>query len=110
MGRAGRVGTGREGMSGGGSPPADLPGGGGALPPGRPGTVGAGREDGVGGGPRDTWGGGAVVFLMFPGDVCGWLYDEEAAGSQSDLSGGGAGVLIVAVDTSPMILSASLHA
>ena len=40
-----------------------------------PGTVGAGREDGVGGGPRDTWGGGAVVFLMFPGDVCGWLYD-----------------------------------
>ena len=36
--------------------------------------------------------------------------DVPATGSQSFLTGGGAGVLTVAVETSPMILRASLQA
>ena len=60
-----------EGMSGGGSPPVGLLGGGGTLPPGRPGTEGAGRLVGAGGGPRLT--GGGTAFLILPGEVCGWL-------------------------------------
>ena len=54
-------------MSGGGSPPAGLPGGGGALPPGRPGTEGAGLAVGAGGGPRDA--GGGIALRRFPGEV-----------------------------------------
>ena len=62
-------------MSGGGSPPAGLPGGGGALPPGRPGTEGAGLAVGAGGGPRDA--GGGIALRRFPGEVWGWLYDLQ---------------------------------
>ena len=60
-----------EGISGGGRPPAGLPGGGGADPPGRTGTEGAGRLVGAGGGPRAT-GGGTTAFLALLGDVWDW--------------------------------------
>ncbi len=96
------------GIIGGGNPPPPArPGGGGALP----GAPGAALE--TGGGCRATGGG----FLRGPapgeGGACDTLPPPPpalGAGIQSDLMGGGAGVLTVAIDTSPMILSASLQA
>ena len=95
-------------MRGGGSPAPGLPGGGGAAPPGRPGTDGAGRADGAGGGGRAAELG--ADLRIPPGEVCGCIDVVLEAASQSFLTGGGAGVPMVAVDTSPMILSASLQA
>jgi len=107
----GTFGTVRVGIIGGGrAPPPALPGGGGGP---RPGAAGAARGGcpGFGGGCRLTGGGGFLRGAL-PGEDGAALADdpELGAGIQSDLTGGGAGTLTVAIDTSPMILMASLHA
>jgi len=95
------------GIMGGGSPPPPpaLPGGGGGpRPPGAPGAALGGC-----GGWRDT--GGGCRRGAPPGEGGAAEIDELLGGGiQSALTGGGAGVLTVAIETSPMILSASLQA
>ena len=94
-------------MGGGSPPPPALPGGGGGpRPPGGPGAALGGC-----GGCRETGGGARRA----PGDVGAFIDDElgggrEEEGIQSLLMGGGAGVLTVAMETSPMILRAFLQA
>lgn len=109
-------------MSGAGSPcPAGLPGGiGGAPPPGRLGIAGAGRPVAGGGGgallppPKEPVGPTAPIpgagRLGPPGlggDKRGF---SEPLCNQSFLTGGGTGVDTVAIETSPIIRSDSLHA
>uniref|UniRef100_A0A2M3ZMA7 Putative collagen triple helix repeat protein n=1 Tax=Anopheles braziliensis TaxID=58242 RepID=A0A2M3ZMA7_9DIPT len=113
---------GRDGISGAGRawPPGRPPGNGGAAPPpGRFGIAGAGLAlAGAGGGPRPA---GAP---MEPSDPCccgaalrgppGLGGDSRGLSrpldSQSFFTGGGTGVVKVAIDTSPMMRSASLQA
>jgi len=113
----------RVGISGGGSPPPPArPGGGGGPLPG--GAEGADR--GGCGGCRVTGGGfrrgppgegGALDADMLepPEDIPAESPDmppppPPPLAIQSDLIGGGAGVLTVATETSPMMRSASLQA
>jgi len=119
------LGTGLVGTIGGGRPvpvPGREGGAGGALPPlesGRLGTAGAGRPDtGGAGGAREAddpmEGPGPIADPVTGrrgppgegGDARCWLMLP----SQSSFTGGGMGVDTVAMDTSPMIRSASLHA
>ena len=94
-------------IGGGRAPPPARPGGGGGPLPGAAGAA-LGGCPGLGG-----WrltGGGGFLRGAFPGDEGGTLLVELGAGIQSDLTGGGAGTLTVAMDTSPMIFMASLQA
>ena len=94
-------------MGGGSIPPPALPGGGGGPRP----AGGPGAALGGCGGCRETGGGARRA----PGDVGAFAAEldgggREEEGIQSLLRGGGAGVLTVAMDTSPMILRAFLQA
>jgi hypothetical protein len=105
---------GRVGIMGGGRTPA-RPGGGGGPRPGAGGAPGAAL--GGWGGCRFT-GGGAVRRGPFgdggafepPPIVDEDEDDDDAPIIQSILTGGGAGALTVAMDTSPMMVKACLHA
>lgn len=107
-------------MSGGGSPPGRT---GGATAP-RPGTFGAGRPGG-GGAPRlglaaDGGGTDRVEFDDGGGCDAGRLFDIELLigvgdgaiflHDQSSFTGGGAGWYEVCIETSPIMLNASLQA
>ena len=94
-------------MGGGSPPPPALPGGGGGPRP----AGGPGAALGGCGGCRETGGGARRA----PGDVGAFEAEldgggREEEGIQSLLRGGGAGVLTVAMETSPIILRAFLHA
>jgi len=110
----GTDGTVRVGIIGGGRPPPVRPGGGGGPRPG--GTDGALRTPAGGpGGGGCLLGGGTLRRGPPPGEEGAPLTEVFGpvllgGGIQSDFTGGGAGTLTVAMETSPMIFMASLHA
>jgi hypothetical protein len=106
--RGGIVGTVRVGIIGGGRPPPPLLPGGGGGP--RPGGADGAALGGAGAGGCLFTGGGGFLLGPPPGDEGGTLDEALGVGIQSLLTGGGAGVLTVAIETSPMIRIASLQA
>jgi len=112
------------GIIGAGRPPPGLPGGiGGAPPPGLFGIAGAGLPElGGGGGTLEPPEGpidpidpiepipAGAAFLGPPGLGGDRRGLSKPLASQSFFTGGGTGVETVAIDTSPMMRSASLQA